>query len=249
MAIRFAGAGNNYFRNTTIPAVSGYTAMGWFYASSNTGFNTALSIGASAGPQYVEVFGDGGSPFHVFIYQGDSSSSLDSGVTWTTGTWHHFAVTCAGTGANQLLLYIDGVLKCTGTSVVSSNDEFWIAGSHDGDGMDGRCAAWKVWSVVLTANAILDEMAQYQPRWLTNLNSFYPMIDPTVANDKTDFGGLGLTLTVNGVLTYEDGPNIPWRVGRQMIRGTPTTPRGLFRPPTLTGIGAGGSFFNDPLYG
>ena len=198
------------------PSITAFTLMGWAYSLGSVGaFSGALSFGnASAGGFYM--IGRNMDTNRLQIY--NASGGATGTAAWAISTWAHIAMTCAGTGANLLLGYLNGVLDITTTGASFVNAEKLYVGSSNGpDPFNGRMAAVKIYNAVLTASEIATEMGQYLPVNPTNLNNCTPLLTHT---DVQDYGGLNATWTVDGTLTTEDGPPIPWmlRQPRRTVR-------------------------------
>jgi Concanavalin A-like lectin/glucanases superfamily len=203
MAIRCDTSADNLSRTTALPSPTSWTGMAWVYLVTNNGtaFQGALSLGSSAA-FYAVAYGVSGTLKQAAF---NNSAVTFGATTVATATWIHFALTVAGTGANQMLIYRDGVVEQTLTAITGvPTTSLFVGSTQGGDPMNGRVAAIKVWNAVLTADEIRTEMRQYQPQRTLNLLSWHPMLL------HTDLAQYGATWTAGGTLTTEDGPPIPW---------------------------------------
>jgi Concanavalin A-like lectin/glucanases superfamily len=208
MAVRFDASTDNYARTTTLPPITTFSILGWGYLSVSRG---AISTFFYFGQSGVTIGYTCRTGANGLTLQGNNSASSQAGTALTVGAWNHLALVVAGTGANQMQIFLNGVLDITMSgSTGPSAQTLILSGSVSGQWLNGRLAAVKVYDAVLTAADIAQEMRTYQPIRLDNLNSWYPMSDLALAGNSTDFGGSGLALTPAGTLAVEDGPPIAW---------------------------------------
>jgi hypothetical protein len=202
MAVRADGSTDRLSRTTSLPTASSFTLMAWFKMSvDRNDYSSLLSYGTGSTKKVFQTNGTGTS---LVLWDGMFETA---GGSLTVGTWAHAAMTYNGT---TLIGYIDGAQVVTGGSGGGNpSTQIEIFQSESGEWFNGCAAAVKIYSAVLTAAEIQDEMRLYLPVRFTNLNSFYPLL--TVGDDQVDFSGAGLTLTVGGTLATEDGPPIPWK--------------------------------------
>jgi hypothetical protein len=208
MAVRFDASTDNYTRTTSLPPITTFSILCWAYLSVNRGaISTFVYFGQSASAVgYTCRTGANG-----LTLQGNNSATNGAGTALTVGAWNHLALVVAGTGANQMQIFLNGVLDITMSgSTGPPAQTILLSSSPSGQWLNGRLAAVKIYDAVLTAADISQEMRTYQPVRLDNLNSWYPMSDLTLAGNSTDFGGGGLSLTSTGTPTVEDGPPIAW---------------------------------------
>jgi hypothetical protein len=203
MAIRIDGS-DNLTRTTSIPSTTAFTMMAWFYPVTLGSFGGILGMAESSSDFFSLMHV--GTTYSIF-----NGSTNANGSTLATGTWYHGALTCSGTGAGQLLGYLNGVLDIThagNSSVVATQLEL---GFNSGtDQFDGRFSAVKIYSAVLTESEIAMEMRQYVPVRTADLNTWSPC--RSSAEATANYGGAGGVWTASGTLTTENGPPIPWRV-------------------------------------
>lgn len=210
MAVRFPGtAGALLSRTAAVPSVTSYTQMVWGYAVSVPAATQRCfcGFGAPGAPYVFNEIGPNTNTNRLRLYSGSGTAAWDSTTPFTMTTWYHVALTCAGTGVGQLLGYVNGVLEMTGQSgTVQTGAVVSCGGMPDGDNLVGRIAAFKMWSSVLTAAQIQQEMQSYVPVHTATLALWSPLLTHT---DVAEYTGTG-TWTVGGTLATEDGPPIAW---------------------------------------
>lgn len=207
MAVRLDAVNDPLARTTSLPPITTFSILCWAY----------LSVDRNS---YSEVmtFGNTTSLFYQFGTQGDgvtlgsfNGSTEGTGTAWTVGTWKHLAMVVAGTGAGQFVCYQDATVATTLAGNASVPAQRLTLGSNFGtssEWFNGRIAAVKIYSVALTQNEVAQEMRQYLPARLVNLNMWCPFLLHT---DLKDYSGAGLSWTSDGgALATEDGPPIPW---------------------------------------
>lgn len=208
MATSASGA-NGYSRGTSLPGATSWTMMAWIMVTTDTYGGIFTFGGASAfGLEYDDV---------ANVINIAQPAGNDAGTTTLSlNTWYHVAWTCSGTGAGQLLAYLDGALEATGDgdAAVTATTMRWFDTSFSA-ALTGRMAAVKIWGAALTAAEIAQERRQYVPIRRTNLNSFYPLL--STATDQDDFGPSSLAATVVGSPANAEGPPIPWKIARRRI--------------------------------
>lgn len=218
MAVRFDASGDDLRRTANLPTITAFTIMGWFQiVVDRNAFSCFMAFGSNAG----------GGAYYALQTPADgttlalwNNSSSVSGTGLSTGTWYHLAFTCAGTGAGQLLAYLNGVLDITHSGNAGpSAGRIEIGNDLDSEFLNGRAAAIKIYSAVLTAAEIAQEMRQILPLRTANLNGYYPLF--STDDDEIDFSGAGNNWTVTGTLATEDGPPIPWGAGRRRFLYSP----------------------------
>lgn len=187
--------------------------MGWAYISVDRDLESCIFYYGHLTDTTFYYIGTTTNGLTLQLYNG---SSAVSGSSIGLNTWKHIAMTVSGTGTGNFLGYIDGVLNAThdGNSSVLSQ-QIQMADSTQGDAFNGRLAAIKVYSAVLTEKEIQQEMQQFFPVRTLNLNTWLPCVDPLNTNNALDMSGNGFNMSIDGPLSVEDGPPIPWRIGRK----------------------------------
>lgn len=182
--------------------------MEWIYISSNTGFlQDVMWIHAPTGGTTSYIFH--GTLSDLTHYFESSSGPNISGTTLSTGTWYHITITKAQDGT--VTLWLNGASDGTANDGGSFTPDRFRMGNSPGASrhLDGRIAAHKEWSVELTQAEIQQEMRQFLPVRTANLTVFSPFLD---AGDTVDYSQ-NTAWTVDGTLTTEGNPPIPWKVG------------------------------------
>jgi hypothetical protein len=209
MAIRFNGSTDLLSRASLV--ASPFTAMGWGKITTDRNNNsTFFAVGEASGAGYYAArTASDGTTLEFYNEDEFPQSAL------TVGTWYHLAITLAGTGVGQFLGYRDGALVGTNDGNAGNTGTFTlkIGNSNTSSSfLNGCMAAVKVYSAVLTAAEIAQEMRQYMPLRTANLVAFYPLLN--TGEHTVDFSGNANDLTAGaGALDTEDGPPIPWRRG------------------------------------
>lgn len=213
MAVRITSTGTQYFsRTTNLPTFSAFTYLAWIYLITDTNYyqNFFSYTGGSFG-FYVGT-SETGTTYFIHNPTGENAQGSELALT----TWYHIGFVVLGTGAGQMLGYLNGVLNITGNSATGSGSQIRLANtSWDGDPPDMRMAAVKIYSAGLTASEIQDEVQYFRPVRTTNLNTWLPCVHPTAANNANDWSGNGYHMTVTGSPTVEDGPPISWAPRRR----------------------------------
>jgi hypothetical protein len=228
MAVRKDVSGDTLRRTTNLTGNT-YTVMGWFKISVDTNdYSCFLSVEADNGLDGHWYVGTNGTGTTLISY--NPSADGPNGSSLTVGTWYHVALVRQGTGASDLIVYLNGVQDTThggGSNDATAGVGIGCRVTDAFDSLNGCAAAVKEYNAVLTAAEIVQEMRQYLPKRLANLNAWYPLL--STADDEVDYSGQGRTLTVAGTWATEDGPPIPWSMGGRRIYipaagGAPTGP-------------------------
>lgn len=206
MARRFDASADALSRTTTIPGL-GCTLMGWFYASAdrNAGAN-CLAWGAASGSSYAQfAFDHTGAATDLFIWDGNSTHTSTGSGPLTT--WMHLALVIPSSYGGACLGYKDGSLLITASDIPNAvtASKIYVGNDNDAEFLNGRAAAIKIYSAILTATEIAHEMRYSTPQRIANLNTWSPLL-----NDDSEQSGVGGAWTVGGTLATEDGPPILW---------------------------------------
>jgi hypothetical protein len=143
--------------------VAAFTLMAWVNLDAvDVGYQAIISkSSAPVRPASLWVLDD-----RVEVWFTPPGLAASSTSTITAGAWHHIAATFSN-AANEIRIYIDGVLSDTVTGVTANpdtNDLPLVLGQR-GDGnfyVDGRIDGVMVWNRVLTALEI-DAIYDYAP--------------------------------------------------------------------------------------
>jgi hypothetical protein len=156
---------------------------------------------------YMTTTGNG-TTFNLYAGGDNAGSAL------TVGTWYHLAYTHAGTGAGNLLGYVNGVLDITAAGMSNATlgtaSRLWFLNDADAEPLNGCVAAIKVYNGVLTAAEIAVEMRSFRPVRTAGLILWAPCVDRVKADNLIDLSQT-VNLTETGTaIAVEDGPPIPW---------------------------------------
>jgi hypothetical protein len=142
-AIMLARTWSCWFYLDRVPESSTYDSIFQQDANWNTHSGTMLSM----------IYG-------YLRFSWGSSWGADCGISLsgnvTTGKWYHFTGTSTGdTTSGGVKMYLDGVLKDTGTASGVPNDTSILQiGSGNGGSIDGRISNFTLYSTELTAQQI-----------------------------------------------------------------------------------------------
>lgn len=218
MAVRFAGTTDQLSRSGSLPgSTGGITATFWVYLSVDLNAATCLTRLSQTGTSilYLSTDADGTS-----VAWFSSAGSIVTTFQLTVGAWHRIAATHnAGAGTLYTATATGATNVDTGTIVTGTPDLLGIGGRGSGDNTEpfnGRLAAYKLYSAVLTQAEIEAEWTQYRPIRTASLHSIYPFVNA----ELVDYSGNGRTLTAGSTATTtEAGPPIRWdgRLRGQLI--------------------------------
>jgi len=210
MAVRFDASTDDLRRTTVLPSQTTCTLMAWFnwaVATAPGSVGAVVSIGVNTSGANFYSIGPSNFGGNLRLFLWNSVSNVMGTTPLVTDVWYHGTLTCAGTGANQLISYLDGVQSSTATAMGSITAARIMCGQSVGDdAFNGRIAAIKIYGAVLTADEIKAEMRAYVPVKTEGLLSWHPMLL------HTDLAQYGATWTATGTLATEVGPPIPWSV-------------------------------------
>lgn len=212
MAVRFAGTTDQLTYTGALPTTTaGITVVFWAYLSVDRNDFSCMTRLNDSGTSVVYLATDSNGTDVVWL---SGAGSITPGFGLTAGAWHRVAATHdAGSGALYLAAATGATTTGTGTITTGSPGGLGIGGrgpTDDGEPFNGRVAAYKLYSGVLTQAEIEAEWQQYTPRLVAGLHAWYPLLDATSAS-LVDQSGNGHTLTAGAAAaTAEDGPPIPW---------------------------------------
>lgn len=226
MAVRFDSSTDQLSRTATLPAINSFSMLAWCYSLAVVS-GSVLAIGAADTVTFYSV-GRDFSTSRVRVYAG--GTLVNGTAAFPGSTWLHLALTCAGSGIGQLLAYANGVLDVTTNgSASATNAKAYLATDDAGNTMDCRLAAVKIYSAVLTADEIKQEMRCYMPVRTANLHSWLPLLAHT---DTANYAGTG-AWTVGGTLTTEAGPPIAWSLRPVMPQRATAVVAGTILPTMM----------------
>ena len=214
MAIRFDAAADRIARTSSpLDYNSAYTWMAWVRLVSDlNAYGHVFGINRNdAAANYDYIGMDGTGQGLITLVDIGGAYTEQAGTTLSLGTWYHICAVRAST--TSLAIYLNGVLDSTNTRnvtgrIAATRMEAGAFGTFDGDRVDARIAAVKIWSVALSAAEIAQEIYRLAPAQFANLWQWSPLIGS--ASDLADYSGNGRDWTAGGTLTVEDGPPISW---------------------------------------
>ncbi len=233
MAIRFDTSGESLSRTSNLPSISTCTVMGWVYISSATATTSFFSFGeaATSNRYTIGLWSDASSLVNW------NGSAVATGSTVSASTWYHIAMVIDNASSLTCVVYLNGISDITNDTSGFSAEKLWFGNNESDELHNGRLAAVKVWSAVLTGDEIINEMKHYLPQRLANINGWYPSVSQAVNDNATDYSGNGNTMTVNGTLSVEDGPPIAWYPFRFKYRKTTPVVVSFTPKRRLLGVG------------
>jgi hypothetical protein len=234
VAVRFTASGQQYTRTTgSFHGNLAFTVTLWAIldADRNTSFaiwGQRLSTGNAYGYLYNET-GDG-TTMDWEVYKLDQGLTKLTGPNMAVGTPYFLAFGCGPAGASGVFLRYAAAGAAALTSVTGAHShtsttyEQAMLGNNQFDTangwMDGRVAAVKEWSAVLSLAEIEAERWTMTPRRLANLAAWFPLLQGgAVAEAQNDRSGNGRHWTAGTGSTTEDGPPIMWstRASRLLV--------------------------------
>lgn len=225
MAVR-ADANSEYLRRTTgtFFNTAGISVLFWANLLVDRNASGCGWILTSPSNDYIAWYNSSGDGT-TYLWECGDGPQLGS-LNLSLNTWYCLALTRAGGGATQTVVYRRLVGDTTWTTAsgqfATSFDpsaETILSNHFDltNGWFPGRIVGVKQWNTVLTADELWQESQQFFPLRQANLAAWYPMVGNTVAASVIDHSGNGRNLTSNGTLSIEDGPPIAWRQGRRRI--------------------------------
>jgi hypothetical protein len=203
MAARFTASGQSYTSTAGLPGTT-YTVTCWIYMVTDRNAVSGV-FGVDAAIYNELVTTSDGTTLQV-----TTGSNPVGAFALTPGIWYRIAVTIN----NQAVVFyhaaVDAALTNDQGNLISplSSPTTWRIGTSHSSTLwfNGRIAAFKAWSTVLTQAQIERELSFYLPQRTTNLLRFHPFLSA----ETTDYSGLGRTLSGSGSTT-EPGPPISWK--------------------------------------
>ena len=178
MAVRFDASADKVSRTTNLPPITSFTMMCWVAVKvDRNAYSCFLHAGALSDDKYF--MGTDNSGLTLNLFSGDDNT----GTALVLNTWYHIAMTVSGTGAGAFLGYLNGALNITAPGAVITIANIAVGQDGQGEWSSAAYAALKVYSAVLTASEIQQEMRCMLPVRTANLNTWSPLLTHTdVAN-------------------------------------------------------------------
>lgn len=203
MSVRISANNQSLTRTANIPSpgTTGYTIMFWAYIVSNTGALQDMFWLHTTSVSNYHFHGALSGLSHYF--EDDSGNSI-TGSSLSTGTWYHLALTVTPAGSTKII-YLNGTADGNTAGVDTFTPNTLRLGNNPGASRhyDGRFAAYKEWSVVLTPTEINAEINSYAAVKTANLVAECHL---QLASNLTDSSGNGNDFTGAGSLTTEADP-------------------------------------------
>ncbi len=150
------------------------------------------------------------------LQEAGAGLSLSSNFFFTTGVWHHVAVTY---GNNTISIYVDGKLDVSmertkvvnlGYQMSPTAPSFCIGISVDANRtFNGYISEARVWNRALTATELENNLCYVDPLSPGLLAYWRFNGDNMSGNDATDLTGHGFTATANRAVTWVDDVKCP----------------------------------------
>ena len=237
MAIRFDTSGDYLERTTNlINNNNNYTAMGWFYISTDTNATAALmSFRASNSYYDVIVLGTDGTTL-ISEVRNAGSVTTSTGTNLSIGTWYH--ITAVRSSSTLLTVYLDEVSDSTNAEDVTSRGNPSVSqkvGYFDSSNplpFNGRCYGLKYWDTDLSLSEIQIERCSILPKTkLSNVNTFTPCMKGA-GERLRDYSPNADDWSALGTLTDENPPPVSWGNSAQII-------------PFVSAVAAGGRIMSS----
>lgn len=208
MSVRFSGSAAQALRRTAdlLSSNAAYTWMAWLSPSSLASYMTIWNQcdGTFQHFEALELPNDSGGPLSATLLNNWNFARADSTTHPGTGTWYHVAL--VRESATALKLYVNGTLEATNTADVTGRaapTQMEVGQALSNNPWNGRVAAMKAWSAVLTQPQVAAEMAYAFPVVSGSVYGWWPL---QVHTDVADKSGNGRNWTVSGTLSTEADP-------------------------------------------
>ena len=167
--------GTDSFYMTHFITDQNFTIGGWFYRNSaggSAGYETLWSQGYSPAVR-CQIYGADGSAsgnrLYIYLHNGSSSASYDTGIDLPTGEWFHLMKTY-DLSAGTVKVYLNSALKKTQSTITgniysSGNSDalFRIAknSSNNTGYINGKISQVRVYDSVLTDEQVIDDYSTH----------------------------------------------------------------------------------------
>ena len=240
MSLRFS-ATQKLQRTANLPQSTNFTICGWARRRADRGtYSTLCSVELTTSSKFIAYqTNTNGDSLVVFTDLANGGTI----ATLTNDTWFFWAITCSGTGSNNVTYYFALATATSLSSVTTSSSNYAPNQVNIGD--DSFTEQWNgnmqnviMYSGVLTSAQLLAQMRRSIPLFGTNLNIYSPLL--STADETIDYSGNGRNWTKTGTFTTEDSAPIvsPFQgrtKGRKQVVVSTTA---KFRK-TFSGIGTG----------
>jgi hypothetical protein len=232
VAVRFAGAGTDFYSTTTNLPLAPFTVTFWtMIVTDRNTFSSWLAYNTGTNKLWLQSLADGTTPA-VFDTTGVQRIA---GSSMTVGAWYRIGLVVNGT--STVLYQSDAnTPSTTAFTTATFTDPSGVtvlslgASASTIEPLNGRMAAVKFWTAALTKAEIDAELTQVNPIRTVNLQRFYPLHNA----ELTDYSGNRNDLTAGSVAaTTEPDPPIPDIANALLPRMRPPglkSPGGRFAP-------------------
>ena len=211
MAVLLDTSAKALYRTTNLPSATAFTICGWFTQRGTQGSSNLLAALLNVGPTAYNLIGYSGS--NIVITTAAGSTTVATAPA--SGTPFFWALTCSGTGAGSLIGYyaLRNALSLTsasraGTTFTPSEMDF--SNTVFGYYLNGDIGPIYCYDAVLTADQLLAQSKIIRPLFSSNLNSWFPMMRLSLADNVLDYSGNGRSLSSSGSPSVADNPPISW---------------------------------------
>lgn len=204
-------------RSDSVPSETAFTITAWIKRAGNGGAVIECAVYIRSDPinQIPAIMCSGGQ-----LVLNDAAGGEHSFFAVSNGVWYFVAMACGATGTTALKGYAatgSNALTAVTGNMGAFNQQVMGLGYANADvWFNGTIGAVKVWDAALTQSEIEQERWQYLPNRSANLHLFSPFIN-TGGTSFLDISGNGRNWTEAGTVTDEDGPPIPWKMGRSRV--------------------------------
>jgi hypothetical protein len=223
VAVRFNGVTTSSYSATTGIPAGDFTMMCWVQiVADRNNFSTICSIenaAASASSYLIIETGNDGTTANCYV----TGSTIIGSIAMTVGTWYKVAASASGATTAFYGAAAGSAMTSLGTggSGTFTRAQLYMGRNSFGEPLNGRIANYKLYQRALTLAEVENELAQYVPASVTNLQRWHPLLQA----ETVDYSGNGNALTADaGTITTEDGPPIPWSSTRPRLVVPPPIP-------------------------
>jgi hypothetical protein len=197
VAVRFAGAGTDFYSTTTNLPLAPFTVTFWtMIVTDRNTFSSWLAYNTGTNKLWLQSLADGTTPA-VFDTTGVQRIA---GSSMTVGAWYRIGLVVNGT--STVLYQSDAnTPSTTAFTTATFTDPSGVtvlslgASASTIEPLNGRMAAVKFWTAALTKAEIDAELTQVNPIRTVNLQRFYPLHNA----ELTDYSGNRNDLTAGSV--------------------------------------------------
>ncbi len=211
MAVLLDTSAKALYRTTNLPSATAFTICGWFTQRGTQGSSNLLAALLNVGPTAYNLIGYSGS--NIVITTAAGSTTVAAAPA--SGTPFFWALTCSGTGAGSLIGYyaLRDALSLTSASQAGTTftpSEMDFSNTVFGYYLNGDIGPIYCYDAVLTADQLLAQSKIIRPLFSSNLNSWFPMMRLSLADNVLDYSGNGRSLSSSGSPSVADNPPISW---------------------------------------